>query len=176
MGEALITSRRSAPRTARPTTRCDPFRVECLLGGMNANGCDPFGVKCKVRYPRKLPHCPGCIRAPEPDAEGVTAIRRTPNATTTLKGSQRVLRGGTTKQRVTLDLHPVSMPILIASHDLNRELSGAAGEPIRVIGYRPMSLIGTCRSLGPRARIEYEASRPVRVIKPRSFAQPLKSS
>ena len=137
---------------------CHPFRVGSPLF-IHSRGCDPFGVRHAVQFP---------IAAFDP--ERVTAY--------CIISTKEVFdpEGVGAGVRVTLDLPPVSMPILTVSHDLNRELSGAAGEPIRVIGCRPMSLIGTCRSLGPRAQIEYEASRPVRVIKPRSFAQPLKSS
>lgn len=70
---------------------------------------------------------------------------------------------------MTLDSRPVEL--LTGTNDLRRELSGVTGEPIRVIGYRPMSLIGTRRSLGPQAQIEFEAFRPVRVIKHKVLAQ-----
>lgn len=51
----------------RPNTGCDPFRVECLLGGTNAKGCDPFGVECDHS-----------ISDTALDPEGVTAIRKMP--------------------------------------------------------------------------------------------------
>lgn len=47
--------------------------------------------------------------------------------------------------------------LLTGATDPRRELGGVTGEPIRVIGFRPKSLIGTCPTLGPVAQIEYES-------------------
>jgi hypothetical protein len=71
-------------------------------------------------------------------------------------GSQSQTHSPLPALRVTLDSRPGGL--LTGTNDPRRELSGVTGEPIRVIGYRPVSLIGTC--LSAKANPTTQTSRP----------------
>ena len=73
------------------------------------------------------------------------------------------IRPSSTSVDSTLDGCQVE-PTWWRQKDPRKELSRAAGEPTSGLGHWPMSVIGTCCPFGSKARIEYQASRPIRVI------------